>query len=547
MSNRKKLNQARQAFRQKAWSDAYSLLAAEEEEHPLEPEDLDLMAQAAYLSGKISACTSTWSRAHQAFLSRDNTRRAANCAFWLGMILMNQGDPAQGSGWISRAGRLMEEHPDDCPEKGFLFIPQGLQQLRKGDAAKAHELFSRAAEIGSRLNHPDLIALGRLGRGQALIQQGNTTEGTALFDESMVAVLSDEISPIVSGIVYCAVIETCQKIYDLHRAQEWTEALNRWCEAQPDLVPFRGQCMIRRVEILQIHGEWNDAMSEARRAGELLSQSDGDRAAGEAFYRQAELLRLRGDFREAEEMYRRASKWGGRTQPGLALLRLAQGQTDLAEAAIRRAEEETDKKIARSHLLPAYIEILLSAGDVPAAGAAAAELSDIATEIDAPFLRGIAACASGRVLLAEGKSQKALDKLREGCTLLKEAEAFYDVARTRELIGLACRDIGDVDTADMELDAAGWMFKQLGAEPDRRRVESVIQDSEAGGDDTHGLTPRELQVLRLLATGKTNSEIAKELFISERTVDRHVSNILSKLNVPSRAGATAYAYEHELL
>lgn len=545
MAKANKTEQGREAFRKQEWSNAYDLLLSADRENSLEPDDLELLAKAAYLTGKYFDCTDTWNRAHHAFLKRDDTKRAANCAFWLGMILLNQGDNAQGSGWIARAARLVDENEHDCAEQGFLLVPKGLQSLGTGDPGKAQDLFSQAVEIGGRFKNQDLITLGRLGLGQALIFQNKISKGTTLFDEVMVAVLSDEISPIVTGIVYCAVIETCQKIYDLRRAQEWTEALSRWCDSRPDLVPFRGQCLVRRVEIMQLHGEWKDAMNEVERACDLLSQPPGESAAGEAWYRQGELFRLFGEFSKSEKMYRQANKWGRNPQPGLSLLRLAQNEIKDAVSAIRQSEEEKRSLISRSGVLPAYIEIMIAAEEIHSAATAAGELSEIAVELQAPFLKALASRAQGNVVLADGDPRVALDKLRHAWSLFKSLDASYESAKTRVLIGRACREFGDKDTAELELDAARWKFQQLGAAYDLEMVESLIRESPA--DNINGLTPRELEVLRFLATGKTNKAIAADLFISERTVDRHVSNILSKLNVSSRAAATAYAYEHDLI
>lgn len=546
MNPESKLEKGREAFRQRAWADAYEYLLSADNESQLDPQDIEQLAKAAYLTGKFFDCHDLWSRAHHKYLDRDEISRAAYCAFWLGMILFDQGESAQGSGWIARARRLVDEHQLDCAEKGLLLIPRALQDLRNSNAENAYTLFKEAADIGDRFDNPDLITLGRLGRGQALIHQKNITEGTTLLDEAMVTVIAEEVSPIVSGIVYCAVIETCQEIYDLQRAQEWTQALTRWCDSQPDLVPYRGQCLVRRAEIMQLHGHWQDAMREAERASETLSQPSRESAAGEAFYRLAELYRLKGNFSKAEEAYRKAHKHNRNPQPGLALLRLARGEQDSAETAIRKELEEQNRN-KHSALLPAYVEIMLSVNDITAARAGADELSEIADDLQASYLQALADYAAGNVLLADGEPLAALDKLRHACTLLNSMGAVYETARTRVLIGIACNERGDKDTAEMELESAKDTFQQLGAAPDLKRIESFTDDTTAEIGKSHGLTSRELQVLRLLATGKTNNAIASELFISERTVDRHVSNILGKLNVPTRAAATAYAYEHNLI
>ncbi|MFW6202069.1 MAG: LuxR C-terminal-related transcriptional regulator [Gemmatimonadota bacterium] len=547
MSRSESLTQGRDCFARQAWAEARAHLAAAADaaDHPLEPEDLERLATAAYLTGRDEESVEAWTRTHHAHLERDETERAARCAFWLGLLLMDLGESARGGGWLARAGRLLDQGDHDCVERGYLRVPVALRRLGGGDPAGAYEAFGESAEIAERFGDPDLIALARLGRGQALVRLGEIEEGVTLLDEAMVAVEAGDVSPIVVGIVYCAVISICQEIFDVRRAQEWTAVLSDWCESQPDLVPYRGQCMVRRAELMQLRGEWPDAIDEAERACEWLTGPPAHPAAGAAFYQRAELHRLRGELDEAEETYRRASEWGRKPQPGLALLRLAQGRLDAATAAIRRVLDEARDPVARSRVLPAYVEIMLAADETEAARTAADELAGLAHEFSAPLLEVYAARARGSVLLAAEDARAALDALRPAWTALQSLDAPYEAARVRTLIGLAYRALGDDDSAEMELDAARSAYRRLGAAPDLERLESLV--GRAGSGARHGLTPRELEVLRLVAAGKTNRAIAEELYISERTVERHVSNIFGKLRVSSRSAATAWAYEHELV
>jgi ATP/maltotriose-dependent transcriptional regulator MalT len=494
--------------------------------------------------GRDSEFLGILERAHHAYLDAGEPLRAVRCAFWIGMNLALRGEMGPAGGWLARAQRLLDHEERDCVERGYMLLPASFQRGGAGDHAGAAALAGQAAEIGEHFGDRDLFALALHQQGFMLIRHGEVKTGLDLMDEAMVAVTARELSPIVAGVVYCGVILACQEVYEVRRAKEWTAALTRWCAEQPDLVAFTGRCLVHRSEILQLQGSWRDALEEARRAGERFAQQWNPGASGVASYRQGEVLRLQGEFVAAEEAYRTASGHGWEPQPGLAQLRLAQGKTDAAVAAILRATSETSDPLRRAALLPAHVEILLAAGDVSAARAACGELEDIAGQYGSGMLGALAAHARGAVMLAEGDTASALVALRRAARMWHELEAPYEDARARALIGLACRALGDDDAADLELQAARNAFSTLGAAPDLARLDSLASPASRR---THGLTARELEVLRLVAAGKSNREIAAALVISEHTVARHVQNIFAKLDVSSRAAAGAFAFEHDLV
>jgi DNA-binding CsgD family transcriptional regulator len=465
------------------------------------------------------------------------------CAFWIGVSLSMRGEMGPATGWLGRAQRLLERAEEDCVERGYLLIPVMFGHEAAGDFAAAAAVAGEAAGIGERCGDEDLVALAVHAQGQMLIRDGRVREGLALLDESMVSVTTRELSPIVAGMVYCGVILACQAVYELRRAQEWTAALTRWCEGQGDLVAFTGRCLIHRAEIMQLHGAWSDALEEAQRAGQRQGLTPA--GAGEASYRQGELHRLRGELGAAEDAYREASRFGFEPQPGLALLRLAQGRGEAAAGAIRRVSAETTEPLKRARLLPAHAEIMLAVGDLEAARASCRELETIAAGHESALLDAVVAHTRGAVELAEGDARAALVSLRQAWQLWQQLEGPYDAACVRVLTALACRALGDDDTAALELEAARGVFEQLGAAPDLARVDAIALPAAARA--THGLTPRELEVLRLVAAGNSNRQIAAALVISEHTVARHVQNIFAKLRVSSRTAASAFAFEHDLV
>ena len=540
------LDRGRRSYARRDWAGSYESLRGAEAATPLGADDLELLATSAYMLGRDEEWMSHLDRAHQLHLEAGAPRRAVRCALWIGMHHAARGELGPAGGWLARAERLLGDDRD-CVERGYLLLPAAFRHEAAGDLEAAAEAAGAAARVGERFDDADLTSLAAHTQGRFLIFRGRVADGFRLLDEAMVVAMSGSVSPIVTGLVYCGVILACVEVLDVRRAREWTEVLTRWCDEQAGLVAFTGRCLVHRAEIMQLHGSWPDALDEARRAAERLAQGINRAAAAQAFYRQGEVYRLSGELSAAEEAYREASRHGWEPQPGLALLRLAQGRAEAASAAIGRALGETTVWSRRAILLPARIEISLALADLEAARDASRELDDLAERYGGAMLRALAATARAAVELAAGEAAESLVAARLACQEWRDLEAPYEEACARVAVGLACGALGDDDTAALELSAARDTFAELGATPDLARLGALARDPGAGVDHGGGLSPRELEVLRLVAAGESNRAIAATLVISEHTVARHLQNIFRKLNVSSRTAASAFAYEHDLV
>jgi DNA-binding CsgD family transcriptional regulator len=541
MGEAEELVRARQTYERGDWSEAYGAWSGTPPEE-LTTDDLHGLGTSAYLLGKLDACVDAWQRAFQLHVDAGELAAAVSCAFHLSMCLSTGGDPMAGAGWSARAARLLEEVEGDVVERGYLEFLLMFRYIGESDWATAAEYAARVVDYGRRFSDRDLLTLGLAAHGRTRLQGGHVTEGLALFDEAMVVVSSGTISPIAAGNAYCVMIEGCQEVSDLGRASAWTTALHRWCIEQPGLLAFTGQCATHRGQIMRLHGAYAEAIAELDNAVARYLASRATAAAGQAYAERGDVQRLLGDLDAAGQSYEEAARHGYEAQPGLALLWLARGRAPAAVAAARRLLTEISDPVHRSRLLPAATEILLAAGETGEARAAVEELGALAEAFRSTGLQAMAAYAAGLVELAHGDAPGALPYLRKAAALWNGMEAPYEIARVKVQVARALHTLGDEESATSELAAARRTFVELGAVPADREAALLLAPAAL----PHGLTGREAEVLRLVASGKTNSQIAADLVLSEKTVARHLSNIFAKLDVSSRTAAAAYAFEHQL-
>jgi DNA-binding NarL/FixJ family response regulator len=533
------LQRAREAFERRDWAVAYDQLSGVAD---LAADDLLALGTAAYLVGDDDACVRALQRGYHAALDGGDDLRAVRFAFWLSLVFNLRGEHAVSSGWAGRAQRLLAEQPDDVVERGYLLVHEFYRYLGQQDFVGALRIATAIVDTGRRFQDPDLLAQGLMSQGRLLIYSGRVPEGLSLLDEAMVGVAAAEVSPVFAGMIYCSMIEACQEVSDLARASAWTVALTRWCETQPGLVPYTGQCAVHRGQILRLHGAFQQALDEYDLAVRRYAASGAPAAAGLAFAERGDVLRIRGEYAAAEASYEQASEHGHEPQPGLALLWLARGRTPAAVAAVRRLLAEAADPVHRSMLLPAAVEILVAGGGIDEARQAAADLTGIADAFGCTAVQAMAAYATALVALAADDTENALPAAKRARQLWTSLEAPYETARTRLLVGRGYRGLGDEDSAAAELTAAVRIFTELGATPSRHEAEKLLDRAARGG-----LTSREIEVLRLVAAGNSNGEIAQLLVLSDKTVARHLSNIFGKIDVSSRTAAAAYAHQHDLL
>jgi len=533
------LREARDLLERHDWEGAHALLAADVES--VDPEWQDALADAAWWIGRIDECIAARERAYNLYESADHKLSAGQCAMWLYEHHTFRGQPAIGNAWLRRSVRALSG-AEGTLEHGNLLIREAQQLHGLGDLDLAAAKAEAALELGRRLRTPNLEAEALQALGRILIDRSRPVDGLAHLDEAMLFALEGRLDPYTTGKVYCSLVTACDELGDLQRAAEWTDAVARWAELHPVSL-FPGLCRVHRAGLLQWRGDWVQAEAEAQRAcAELEDLNLASAAAG--FVKIGEIRRRTGDHTGAEAAFRRAEELNGHAWAGLALLRLAQGDGDAAASTIRRALEETTwNRLDRGKLLPAMVQVMVATGDLTSAAAAADELSSVAADFESPTLLAAAAVAQGRVALASGDGAAACAVLNQALRRWTELDAPYEVATTRLLMGQACRQAGDDTGAEDAFASAESIFERLGAATDSQLTRDLRGTTVLPG----GLTEREAEVLRLVAAGWTNRQIATELRLSEKTVARHLSNIFTKIDVGSRAAATAFAFQHGLI
>jgi DNA-binding CsgD family transcriptional regulator/tetratricopeptide (TPR) repeat protein len=543
-----RLTRARELHHQPRWDEACDEFEAADRLQPLAADDLEAFAEAAQVLGRGEEAIRLLRRAYHAHLEAGQVDRAVTCAFWRWQALIIDAEFARANGWVAQVRRLAQERldqPELMDDHGWLLVTDAYSLIAMADYDAAVQLLARAAEDASRRRQIDLVAFATAVWGRALIKGGRLKDGLSRLDEAMLPVIDGDTSPRARSMLYCAAIATCHEVREFARAREWTLALGAWLDSLPGLGgAYFGNCRIYRSYLMRLRGAWREALEEVAVVCDDLSSGYGQLVAGHAFYELGEMHRLLGNT-EAEEAYRRAGECGAPTQPGLALLRLAQDDVDAAVLGIRRALTETKGQLDRLDLLSACVTIRLAAREVESARAAAAEMALIAEVYNTAAIHAEVAAAQGAVALADGDAETALPLLRSAARWWREVDAPYAVANLSVLIGLACRSMGDEEAAQLELGSARDTFDRLGARPDLRRVEALLHPVQPV--ESHDLTTREIEVLRLIAAGKTNHAIAGELFLSERTVHRHVTNIFDKLGVRSRTAAASYGIQHHIV
>ncbi len=466
------LEAGRDALKRFAWSEAFELLNEADRESRLTPDDLGGLGECGWWLARMDDSITAFERAFAGYSESGQPLQAGLAAIWLTKNYFGQGKSTQAMAWFKRAERLIDEHPDAL-EYGYLLRMRAVMAHEgEGDYEAALGYAQQAYEIAERFQNRDLMAISIQDQGRALVGKGDVVKGMELMDEATVAAVSGELAPFWTAGIYCNMITACEELADFGRASEWSEAAKRWCERQA-IAGFPGMCRVYRASIMRLHGDWAEAEREARRACDELTGFNASYAAA-ALYELGEIRLRFGDVAAAEEAFRQAHEMGRDPQPGLAFIRLMQGNVEAAVRGIERALNEESRDLYRARLLPAQAEILIEAGDLEAAAIPVAEAHSIAESYRTPALRAAADTAQGALHLAGGRAGEARVSLRRASRGWQKVDAPYELAETRTLLGQASVAENDPDAARLEFQAARTSFERLGAIADVRRVNELL-------------------------------------------------------------------------
>ncbi|MGD9797476.1 MAG: LuxR C-terminal-related transcriptional regulator [Acidimicrobiia bacterium] len=535
------LTTLRDAIAHHDWQAAFDAGSAVSIDDPAgEAERLDLLADAAWWLGRLDDCIAAREGAYRLYDGLGDGRRAGQCSVWLYEHHQMRVRPVIAATWLRRARAALEPHPES-PEYGAMVLREAELAHGRGELDAAADAARSAVELGRRIRSADLEAEALQALGRVLIDLGDPEAGFARLDDAMLFAVEGRLRPYSTGKVFCSLVSACEEVGDLDRADEWTSATAAWSEQHPRAV-FPGICRVHHAVVLKRRGLLAEAAAEAARAGEELLGSHLPNAAA-AFAEMGDIRRRLGDLEAAAEAFGRAEEMTGQVCGGYALLRLAQGHVADARAAIDRCMAGCGSSpLSRAKLLPMLVHIAIAGDDLDEASAAASDLEQIADRYGSAFLLATALATRGRLRLAVGEPG-ALDTLRDACRAWQQLDVPYEVATTRTLIGEALRRAGDEHGAADSFGSAARLFDEIGAQLEARIASGDAPRRSLPG----GLTEREVEVLRLTASGMTNSEIAGSLVLSVKTVSRHLSNIFTKIGVSSRSAATAFAFEHDIV
>ena len=537
------LDQAREAYASHRWDAAHEGFAAVAATAELDTPDLAAFADAAWWLGRTDESLELSEQLYRRCLQGDQAPVAARLAVEIGFLWLIRGEQRIGAGWISRANRLLADAPE-CPEQGYLGYLAAFDALTSARFDEARGIAQNMQGLATRFDDPTLGAMGLVLEGIAAVRSGEVADGLALCDEAMLPVYAGDVVPNWAGNLYCLIMALCFELADIERARAWTDATERWCDQFSNAAMFTGICRVHRAQLLHLEGAWDQAESRAAQACRDLADMNVEVVAA-GHYEIGELRRVRGDDDGAEQAFARAHALGRDPQPGLALLRLAQGDAVTARTSLETALAATDPPLPRVPLLTALADVAEASQDRDLAGSVAAELAVIAGSFSTPGIQARAATAAGVAHLLADEPDQALATLREACRTWRSVGGRYETARAQVRLARALAAIGDADASTRERQQARATFEELGARLDLDHLAATghVTARTAPG----GLTDREVEVLRLVADGATNAAIAEQLTISERTVERHVSNIFLKLDVSSRTQAARFAFEHGLV